>query len=132
MRRRVLAGDVGDSAAVAAEGAPRHHHAGPRQPECLVAPQYHPAANRTEAAPEKHRSTATSRRNPSRRRGRRRGQRGTGRSWWLSEVDQWRVVSRKLQAATGEARARRSPQAAASEVTWGRERESGEEESATC
>jgi hypothetical protein len=75
MRRHVPGGGVGDSAAVAAEGAPRHHHAGPRQPECLEAPQNHPAENQTEAVPEKHRSTAASRRNPSRRKGRRGEQR---------------------------------------------------------
>jgi hypothetical protein len=110
MRRRVLVGDVGDSAAVAAEGAPRHHHAGPRQPECLVAPQYHPAANRTEAASEKHRSTATSRWNPSRRSGRRRGQR---RRWAELVARRSRSVEgRLLETAGGDRGGQDSPESA--------------------
>jgi hypothetical protein len=110
MRRRVLGGDVGDSAAVAAEGAPQHHRAGPRQPECLEAPQYHPAANRTEEALEKHRSTATSRRNPSRRRGRRRGQR---RRWAELVAQRSRSVEgHLLETASGDRGGQDSPESA--------------------
>jgi hypothetical protein len=112
------------SATVAAEGAPRHHRAGPCQPECLEAPQYHPAANQTEAAPEKHQSTAASRRNHSRWRGRRRGQR---RRWAELVAQRSRSVEgHLLETAGGDRGGQDLPESAGGGVRGNLGVESGE------
>jgi hypothetical protein len=121
-RRHVPGGAIGHSSAVAAEGAPRHHRTRPRQLECLEAPHYHPATNQTEAAPEEHRSTAASSRNPNQRRGQCREQRGR----W-AELVAWRGRSGdggpvEAGGGSGRNRNRRSAMRASPGATGARER----------